>query len=227
MTPTGPYPGQPSQPWSDGGSDEPYTPPADPWGDQPTADAPDAIWGHPTSMRQLPDDSATYQGPPTFGASVLNTPPPGWGQPPPPRRRNTPIVALVVVLGLLICGGLGTTAWLLNQRADDPARGQGAITPAASTTPDGAGLPGPQSSEDARFVKKGQCVRNEGTADQPEMKIVACASGTFEVLKRVDGRTSGENDAEQKCNKVTGYTKWFFYNSELDSLDFVLCLKER
>jgi hypothetical protein len=227
MTPTGPYPGQPSQPWSDGGSDEPYTPPADPWGDQPTADAPDAIWGHPTSMRQLPDDSATYQGPPTFGASVLNTPPPGWGQPPPPRRRNTPIVALVVVLGLLICGGLGTTAWLLNQRADDPARGQGAITPAASTTPDGAGLPGPQSSEDARFVKKGQCVRNEGTADQPEMKIVACASGTFEVLKRVDGRTSGENDAEQKCNKVTGYTKWFFYDSELDSLDFVLCLKER
>ena len=56
--------------------------------------------------------------------------------------------------------------------------------------------------------------------------IVACASGTYEVLKRVDGRTSGESDAEQKCNKVSGYTKWYFYDSELDSLDFVLCLRE-
>jgi hypothetical protein len=228
MTPTGPYPGQPSQPWSDGGSDEPYKPPADPWGDQPTADAPEAIWGHPTSMRQVADDAATYQGPPTFGASALNTPPPGWGQPPPPpRRRNTPIVALVVVLGLLICGGLGTTAWLLNQRGDDAARGQGAITPAASTAPDGAVVPGPQSSEDARFVKKGQCVRNENTPEKPEMKIVACASGTLEVLKRLDGRTTGEADAEAKCAKVPSYTKWFFYDSELDSLDFVLCLRER
>ena len=87
--------------------------------------------------------------------------------------------------------------------------------------------PQPRSSEDARFVAKGQCVRNEGTADKPEMKIVACASGTFEVLKRVDGRTTGEADAEAKCGKVANYTKWYFYDSELDSLDFVLCLRER
>jgi hypothetical protein len=26
---------------------------------------------------------------------------------------------------------------------------------------------------------------------------------------------------------VPNYTKWYFYDSELDSLDFVLCLKER
>jgi hypothetical protein len=76
-------------------------------------------------------------------------------------------------------------------------------------------------------VKKGQCVRNEGTADAPVMTIVPCVSGTYEVLKRIDGRTTGEADAEAKCSKVPNYTKWYFYDSELDSLDFVLCLKER
>jgi hypothetical protein len=70
-------------------------------------------------------------------------------------------------------------------------------------------------------------VRNQGTADTPEMKIVPCASGTYQVLKRIDGRTTGEADAESKCSKVPNYTKWYFYDSELDSLDFVLCLRER
>jgi hypothetical protein len=223
MTQNGPYPGPPSQPWSNRAeSDEPYTEPADPWGDHPTSDAAHTGWGgHPTSMPPAQ---------PQYGAAPLNTPPPAWGRPAPPappRKRNTPIVALVVVLGLLICGGLGTTAWLISGRDDPEDPGVRPTTPATTSQTDQVTDPEPRSSEDARFVKKGQCVRNEGTADQPEMKIVACASGTFEVLKRVDGRTSGENDAEQKCNKVTGYTKWFFYDSELDSLDFVLCLKER
>ena len=48
-----------------------------------------------------------------------------------------------------------------------------------------------------------------------------------EVLKRVDGATSGEKDAESKCAVVRGYTNWYFYDSELDGLDFVLCLRAR
>jgi hypothetical protein len=222
MTQNGPYPGPPSQPWSNRAeSDEPYTEPADPWGDHPTSDAAHAGWGgHPASMPPAQ---------PQYGAGPLNTPPPAWGRPvpPAPRKRNTPIVALVIVLGLLICGGLGTTAWLISGRDEPVNQGAQPTTPATTSQTNEVTDPEPRSSEDARFVKKGQCVRNEGTADRPEMKIVACASGTFEVLKRVDGRTGGEPDAEQKCKAVTGYTKWFFYDSELDSLDFVLCLKER
>ncbi|GLZ01491.1 hypothetical protein [Actinoplanes sp. NBRC 103695] len=228
MTQNGPFPGPPSQPWSNrGSSDEPYTEPADPWGDHPTANAPNGGWGHhPTSVPPAADTGFSTVGPqPNFAAPP---PQPAWGHQPTqqPRKRNTPIVALVIVLGLLICGGLGTTAWLLSGRGDDDARG---VTPApsATSTADEITDPQPRSSEDARFVSKGQCVRNEGTAAKPEMKIVACASGTFEVLKRVDGRTSGESDAESKCNRVPEYTKWYFYDSELDSLDFVLCLKER
>jgi hypothetical protein len=221
MTQNGPHLGPP---WNSG-DDEPYTAPADPWGDQPTAQAPEAGWGgHPTSMPPAQDSSSSG-----YSAAALNAPPPAWGAPtappPPPKRRNAPILALVVVLGLLICGGLGTTAWLLNKR-DTGNRAQGqTVTPTSAAT-DAAG-PAPQSSQDARFVKKGECVRNENTPDKPELKIVACASGTLEVLKRVDGRTTGPADAEQKCAKVPNYTKWFFYDSELDSLDFVLCMHER
>ena len=219
--------GPPSHPWSGGGSDEPYTEPADPWGEHATAETPEPVWGaHPTSMPPAMDSSVGYTGP-TYEASSLNTPPPTWGPPTaPPRRRNTPIVALVVVLGLLICGGLGTTAWLI-QRDDPTGGGAAPIVPSAAPTDDTVGNPQSRPSTDARFVAKGQCVHNEGSAAKPEMKIVACTSGTFEVLKRVDGQTTGEADAEAKCTKVADYTKWYFYDSELDTLVFVLCLRER
>lgn len=217
-------------PWSGRGAEEPYTEPADPWGEHVTAETPDSVWGaHPTSMPPAMDSSAGYTSQPSYGgASALNSAPPSWGPPPPvvsPRKRNTPIVALVVILGLLICGGLGATAWLINQQ-QDPAAGEPLPTPSTAAAGEDV-RPQPRTSEDARFVAKGQCVRNEGTTDKPDMKIVPCARGTFEVLMRVDGRTTGEADAETKCGKVPNYTKWYFYDSELDSLDFVLCLRER
>jgi hypothetical protein len=223
MSQNGPYPGPPSQPWSNGDSDEPYTAPADPWGDHTTSSGPSPWGGHPTSMPPASESSAGYE---PYGADTPSgAPPPGgpWG---PGRRRNTPIVALVVVLGLLILGGLGTTAWLLNKR-NHPTSGSTQAGPTTTGPTAAANVAEPQPSEDARFVKKGQCVRNEGTERSPAMTIVPCASGTFQVLKRVDGRTTGEADAEGKCSKVQNYTKWYFYDSELDSLDFVLCLRER
>ena len=224
MSQNGPYPGPPSQPWSGGGAEDPYTEPADPWGEHTTASGPSPWGGHPTSMPPAPESSLGY--PQQYAVDALNATPPGWGQPAPPvRRRNTPILALVIVLTLLILGGLGTTAWLLTQRADSSGRGR--ALPTATVPTGAANVAEPQPSEDARFVRKGQCVRNEGTAQSPAMTIVPCASGTYEVLRRVDGRTTGEADAEAKCSKVPRYTKWYFYDSELDSLDFVLCLRER
>ena len=203
MSQNGPYPGPPSHPWA-GGNEEPYTEPADPWS---------------TQNSPAPESSVLYS--PPYGGTA----PPVWSAaPPPPRRRNTAIVTVVVVLGLLIVGGLGTAAWLLSRGSRPSASG---VLPDATTPTAAANVPDPQPSEDARFVKKGECVRNEGTAAAPAMMIVPCASGTYEVLKRVDGRTTGEADAEAKCSKVAAYTKWYFYESQLDSLDFVLCLKER
>ena len=247
MSQNGPYHGQGWPPGGAAGPGEPYAEPADPWGEAAGPPAPDPSWDS-RSMPVPPDPAAGYGGsppdhsgyppadptgytgypPPGYPAAPLNAPPP-WHQPPAPapRRRNAPIVALVVVLGLLICGGLGTTALLMAQSdTTDPAVGREVASPSASATR-GAAAPEPQTSQDARFVSRGQCVRNEGDADEsPELTIVACTSGTYEVLKRVDGRTSGEQDAEGKCSKVPNYTKWYFYDSELDSLDFVLCLRD-
>jgi hypothetical protein len=226
MSQNGPYPGQGWSPGGSPGSDEPYTEPADPWGEAATPPAPQSAWGgQPMSV---PPHEQAYT-PPPYQSAPLNTPPPAWQQPPPvpQKRRNGPIVALLIVLALLVCGGLGTTALLLSRSSTPDADGtRGPVTPTARATNDVA-VPEPQTSEGARFVKQGQCVRNEGNADDsPDLKIVSCASGTYEVLKRVDGRTTGEADAESKCGKVSKYTKWYFYDSELDSLDFVLCLRE-
>jgi hypothetical protein len=123
------------------------------------------------------------------------------------------------VLSVLVGGGLATVVWYLvgrKDRADVPL--------AASSTV--ATVPRPQSSADARFAANGQCVRNEGTNTEPELRIVSCAANTYQVLKRFDGRTTGEGDAEAKCAKVSGYTKWYYYDTEYDEVDFVLCLRE-
>lgn len=204
MSQNGPYSGPP---WSGGSSDEPYTEPADPWREA-GAGVPEPAWG--ASPPAIPHQPAPYQ---SSG--------PIWGQtPPPPTKRNTPIVALVVVLGLLIVVGLGTTAWLLKGGRKPGTQGQSGTT--ASTAPGTV-----QGSEDARFVVAGQCVVNQGTNDRPDMHRTGCTTGTYEVLRVFRGRTTGEKDAESKCAKVPGYTNWYFYDSSLDDLDFVLCLKKR
>ena len=217
MSQNGPHPGPP---WPGGGSgsDEPYTEPADPWGESGASSAPDSGWGaHPTSMAPAGDSSLDYSN---------QYAPPSWAAPapqPPPTRRNTPIVALVVVLGLLICGGLGTTGYLLfgPDRTTPVVPETRRSTPAAVTSE-----PDPLGSAAARYVTVGQCVRNAGTTAKPYMRIVTCAGGTFKVLKRVEGRTTGEGDAESKCSGVTGYTKWYYFDSDQDEFDFVLCLRD-
>jgi hypothetical protein len=214
MSQNGPYSGHP---WSRGSSDEPYSEPADPWSDHGSA-VPDPAWGaHPPSVPQQP---VSYPpSTPLTGSSGWTGPPP-----PPPAKRNTPIVALVVTLSVLICIGLGTTAWLLKQhKPQSPSAQQ---SQSVSTTAANPG-PAPAGSEDARYnVKVGDCVVNEGTDQEPEMRTTPCTDGTYQVLARIRGKTTGEKDAESKCAKVRGYTKWYFYDSGFDDLDFVLCLKE-
>ena len=67
-------------------------------------------------------------------------------------------------------------------------------------------------------LRRGQVYESNGT-------FLAGATARDGGVPLVAG-TTGEADAETKCSKVSKYTKWYFYDSELDSLDFVLCLKE-
>ena len=214
MSLNGPYQGPSWSSGSGGRPEEPYSEPSDPWGESA---AEPSSWGTgPSSIPQQPG-----VGPYSPSGE------PVWGRPPePPPRRNTPMIALVVALGLLICVGLGTTAWLLKQR-NDKKNLEARLAQTTSVSATDPAVPAPEGSENARFVTEGQCVVNEGTPEEPAMRQSVCTTGTYEVLKRVNGKTSGEKDAEAKCAKVAGYTQWYFFDSELDDLDFVLCLKER
>ena len=64
MTQNGPWSGRAS-------SDEPYTEPADPWGDHPTSDAGQSGWGgHPTS---IPPAQRAYPMSPPLAIVCLRT----------------------------------------------------------------------------------------------------------------------------------------------------------
>jgi hypothetical protein len=182
--------------WPSGSPEQPYSEPSDPWSGQ---------------AQELPQQQAY-------------APPAEWQKPEwkkPPARRGFAMGATVAALSVLIGGGVATAAWFTLGGKKNQANG--ATTTA--TTPAVAG-PRPQTSADARFATKGQCVRNEGTNTEPKLRIVVCTANTYEILKRIDGRTTGEKDAVRKCETVPKYTKWYYYDTEYDDVDFVLCLRE-
>jgi hypothetical protein len=232
--PGGPHPGQPQDPWHDRSED--YTQPADPWGGQdpwvgaapitpasPAAPASPATgYGYPSSVP--PGGADPTYAPPGYGQPPAPTP--GWSPPARPKRRaSTPLVVLIALLALVVCGGLGVAGWFVlkndgSSSAQDPTGGSATDTPKPTTTTGGAG-----SSTDAQNAEKGQCLRNTGTREKPAMQITKCATGTYEVLARFNGT----KDYAGKCGggKVPGYEFYYFYDSDVDTLDFVLCLKKR
>ena len=245
--PGGPYPGPPQEPWHgrqepwQGGQapQEQYGQPSDPWGGQ------DPWGGHPQSV---PPETPSYggygAGTPSYGPNYGHTQQydphyrpyaePSWQQPPPPpepprKRGLSPILALVAVLAVLVCGGGAAAVYFVGRDTDNPSLTQGSPSPSAPPSATQAPSPTPeaQSSADARFVKKGQCVKNVGTNDEPDLQITKCGSKTYEVLERIDAATTGKEDAEKKCAKVEGYTDWYFFDSPFDLNDYVLCLKLR
>lgn len=232
--PPEPY-GQPADPWGGGGSD--------PWGGNPSSPPPAGYPGYDRGGYDQPGyqrggyDQGYDQGP-AYGTTRQYEQPgyptapaaePVWGQPvpPPPRKGGNRVLVLVVVaLALLVVAGGVAAVVKLGGSDEDPAAAptsQAAADPSGEPDPSQDASPAPESSTDARFVKAGQCVVNEGSNEQPKLKIVECGAKTFEVLARFDGTI----DYEAKCKGVEGYQFHYFFDSELNPLDFVLCLKQR
>lgn len=229
----GPYNGPPAAPYG-GGAQTPYgREPAAPYGgaETPYGREPGAPYGgsygstgaNPTYGGQpYRPDGDPYGGDPYRGAPA----------PAPGRRGRGPLIAVLAVVLLVVAGG---AFWFLRGQGDPapvaaPSGSAVAGEPSADTdaAEPAPSVAAPESSADPRFAKVGQCVRNEGAAGgKPKLVISGCAAKSYEVLSRIDGATSGERDAEAKCGKVEGYTNWYFFDSELDTLDFVLCLKQR
>ncbi|MEU4367036.1 LppU/SCO3897 family protein [Micromonospora chersina] len=253
MSNFGPPGGGSPEPWGGRRPDDGYAPPADPrydpgYGGQPGG------WGEPPTQHYEPpaqrydQPTQSYEPAPAWNAGPPPAAPPyqgypadpGYGgQPPyaeptPPKRGKGPLLVVLVVLAVLLLGGAGAY-WVLG-RDDATPTGGTASSSAPAAEPTGAASepadaattpPAPASSTDPRFVKAGQCVANEGGSAQPKLVITECGAKTYQVLRRIDGSTSGKKDAEAKCAKVEGYTDWYFFDSQLDTLDFVLCLKRR
>lgn len=250
--PGGPHPGRRPEPWPGSQPHDPDEQPTQEWvrpsswdkvPPQPSYGQPDSEYPpHLPSPHEPPyaEHQGAYAPPqpykPGHGANgpgrsgPLTGPATGRGG---GRRSRKPVLLLAVVLAFVVLGSSGTALYLLGQ-GDEPEPAQRSAKPslpsdgAPETTAKTPGsTPAPQSSADARFVKVGQCVQNEGAGGKPRLVITRCTAKTYQVLARFDGATTGESDAKAKCGKVAGYTDWYFFNSELDVLDYVLCLKLR
>ncbi|WFE58757.1 hypothetical protein [Micromonospora sp. WMMD712] len=162
-------------------------------------------------------------------------PPPGYGPPPvaaptPGRgRRIGLIIALVVVL--LLCPCLGLAGWGIWQAADDD--GSAAPTVTASAVPTGESSdvptaapttaePSPTEDDDGDFAR-GDCVVNDGTDANADLRKVPCGPDTYEVLLRIPGTTNGD-----RCKTASpDATANFVSDNPINALDYVLCLKRR
>ncbi|MBB5870960.1 hypothetical protein F4553_004339 [Allocatelliglobosispora scoriae] len=134
-----------------------------------------------------------------------------------PRRGVAPM--LLIVAGVLsILGALALVIVLVLPAVT------GRPTTATATAIATPALTAPPSAREqgARFVAEGECVAIEGTAQEPLLNIISCGPGGYQVLRRFDGTI----DADNRCKPVVGYEYNFSYDSALDSLDFVLCLKQ-
>jgi hypothetical protein len=132
-----------------------------------------------------------------------------------PRRGVVP--TLLIVAGVLsILGALALVVVLvLPAVTGRPTTATTIATPAVTSPPSAR-------EQGARFVAEGECVAIEGTEQEPLLNIISCGPGGYQVLRRYDGTV----DADNRCKPVPGYEYNFSYDSALDSLDFVLCLKQ-
>jgi hypothetical protein len=132
---------------------------------------------------------------------------------------------------VLVLGGGAAALYLITKGQGDGDTGQlasGASAGPTTSRPRGGGAtPGgtaqPHSSTEGRFAAKGQCISNDGTDETPKIRVVKCSPNTFEVLARFDNTI----DYKGKCAGVPGYQYHYFFDSQLDALDFVLCMKKR
>ena len=132
-----------------------------------------------------------------------------------PQRGAVP--TLLIVAGVFsILGALA----LIGVLVLPAVTGRPAATATVATPP--VTSPPTAREQGARFVAEGECVAIEGTEQEPLLNIISCGPGGYQVLRRFDGTV----DADNRCKPIPGYEYNFSYDSALDSLDFVLCLKQ-
>jgi hypothetical protein len=123
-----------------------------------------------------------------------------------------------VVVGLLLCPCLGLAGWALVRLADragDP--GPGSAAPAGPSA--AAPTPAPRPTLDDFAV--GDCVVNDGTDQEAELRTVPCGPRTQQILLRIPGVADGGLCATRAPEATANYVN----DAPVDVFDFVLCLR--
>jgi hypothetical protein len=154
----------------------------------------------------------------------------------PPPRRNVGLYAVVALVVVLAASGVGYALYLLSGDDGDPTAGGG--TPAPTSTAGPSTSPGPSASPrdnigmNAAMAQVEDCLVNDGTTQQPQLRIVPCDTEedteVFQVLaifsERVEGEGANEH-AQSICADTEGYKYHYYEVSETAS--FVLCMTDR
>ncbi len=190
--------------------------PSDPWQEAPLwGGGPDATGGgYAEPSGHIADPYSPATGYPPAGQAPL------WGPPQPvPGRSGMSAVAIGMVSAVVVVvlggGGLGLYAW--HQHSGSPQASTG-NTPTPATTKGTSASPSP-TEQDFSTAQLGQCLVNRGNDKTPEMHIVACGPGTYELIKRFDGTVD-----EKKCDGVPRVTTRFHYG--YGDTRLVYCLKK-
>jgi len=227
--------------YQQGGGPPPETPPGyaqpqDPW-----------AGGFEPGQASVPTDPIPQQYDPYTNAqgdawSQQTVPHGGYAgyAPPVPQRNRALAITLTVVIVLLLGAGAGYGAWYL--ATGKAGNGGGTVpptTPAAKVTTPAITTPPPVTTPpvfDAHAVAIGDCLLNDGTADDPDMKVVACTTPrSYKVIKisqGVDIRENAEGKFDAKITSVaeckgTGYDSWYAYDDEdNDANDVFFCMTD-
>ncbi|WP_412541182.1 hypothetical protein R8Z50_00745 [Longispora sp. K20-0274] len=244
--PSDPYgqPQQPSDPYGQPPQHDPYGQPQQPppnYG-QPQQPSYGQPYGQPQYEPTQPYAGQPMSGPPMSGPPMsgppMSGPPmqqPGWSDPQPwtqaapPKKSKTGLIVGIIVVVFVLLLGCGVGGYFLMNKTDkknDP------VTPtptpvATSASPTPSPTPSASKSPDKttalRAITPGKCIKNAGTDDSPDISIVPCGAGTYEVLKNIPGKADAK-----ACDGVAGYTtSYTSKNTVYESLSFTLCLKSR
>ncbi|MGI5212659.1 LppU/SCO3897 family protein [Plantactinospora sp. CA-290183] len=207
-----------------------YPPPAPEWGPPPTSGGPQQppYPGGPEQPQSGPP--APPYGPPGAPLSAPGAP---YGPPagPPPKKGNTAkiiiIAAIVAVLLLCTCGGVA--AWWIYDQASNIAdeNGPSISAPSPTSSRPGLDLPSPGLTGSTDSYSKGDCVVNDGTDSDPELRKVPCGPNTYEVLSRIPFTIEEERCESDAIFGSPETDVTYVHDNSLDVADYVLCLKRR
>lgn len=208
-------------------------PPARPGPDYPSpgvGGSPEETWDDSVRVTAAADDDEDEAGPPES------------------PRRPLLLYGAVAVLAVLAAAGVGYALFLLTSGDSDPVAVEPTaplVTGSPTASPAGEdeeavgeeGTDGDTTGMNAAMARVEDCLVNDGTPDNPQMRIVACddedeaeAGQLFEVLAVVEEEIEGEGSAaneqaQEACAATDDYTHHYY--EVADEASFVLCMAER